>query len=293
MNNPRKNLQKITNILYVISGIIIICFIFWSRLIRVRLPKEILTDGSPVEILGVTCLFLLFLILFLYSSNKILPRKKNKESWVNKIILYISKNYYLNQFLSFIIYRVIQGPIFVYNEIYKRVYMRPVIEYIGSHLSAKLNNYKEIFYVIVFVIPKIIPSICFFIDIVVYKEFFYFYNSLVLLIIPLIINVILFVIQDHSLKQKDRIEHFFIFEEVDTKVYISLQHDLTVEDREFAINASSDALYYVRLSYIFIDNFVNQINEIKNLYKYEINIFYYGMYLIGFFVYLLILFNFY
>jgi hypothetical protein len=284
---------KTIEIFTFLIGIFIIGFIVWNRFIRVRLPKEILADGSLAEILGVTCLFLLFLILFLYSFNKILPRKKNKESWVNKIILYISNNYYLNRILSFIINRVIEAPIFVYNEVYKRVYMRPVIEYIGSHLSAKLTNYKEIFYFILFVIPKIIPSICFFIDIVVYKEFFYFYNALVLLIIPLIINVILFVIQDHSLKQKDRIEHFFIFEEVDTKVYISLQQDLTVQEREFAINANSDALYYVRLSYIFIDNFVNQINEIKNLYKYEINIFYYGIYLIGFFGYLLILFNFY
>jgi hypothetical protein len=53
-----------------------ISVIIWNRVIRVRLPKEILTDASIEEILGVTCLFLLFLILFLYSCNKILPRKK-------------------------------------------------------------------------------------------------------------------------------------------------------------------------------------------------------------------------
>jgi hypothetical protein len=284
---------KTGEIFTFLTGIFIISFIIWNRFIRVRLPKEILADGSLAEILGVTCLFLLFLILFLYSFNKILPRKKNKESWVNKIILYISNNYYLNRILSFIINRVIQAPIFVYNEVYKRVYMRPVIEYIGPRISAKLNNYTKVFYFILFVIPKMIVSICFFIDVIIHKEILYFYNSLVLLIIPLVLNVVLFVIQHHAVKQRERIEYFFVFEETETKIYISFQPYLTTDEREFGLTVDCDAWYLFNKTCIEIENFVNQINEIKNLYKYEINIFYYGIYLIGFFGYLLILFNFY
>jgi len=284
---------KTIEIFTFLMGLFIIGFIVWNRFIRVRLPKEILATDSTLIILSVICLCLCFLFLFL--SNILLTeyKNKNKESWINKIILLVNNKYYYNKFINFIINRVIQAPIFVYNEIYKRVFMRPLIEYVGTHLSTKLSNYKKIFYFIVFVIPKMIVSVCFLIDVAIYKEFFYFYNSLGLLIIPLILNVVLFIIKHHAIRQRDRIEYFFVFEETETKVYISFQPHLTTEERKFGLKIDSESWYFLNKTFIFIEDFVTQITEIKYFYDFKVNVIYYGMYFVGFLVYCLILINFY
>jgi hypothetical protein len=171
--------------------------------------------------------------------------------------------------------------------------MRPVIEYIGPHLSTQMHNYKKAFYFILFVIPKMIVSICFLVDVVIKKEFLYFYNSLLLLIIPLVLNVVLYVIQHHAIKQRERIEYFFVFEEVDTKIYISFQPHLTTDEPKFGLSVDCEAWYLFNKIFYFYTSFIKQINDIKSFYDYKVNIIYYGIYFIGFFVYLLILFNFY
>jgi hypothetical protein len=284
---------KLSEILTFFIGFLIIGFIFWNRFLRVRLPKEILATDFIIQRLVIICLFIFFFILFIYNLYKIIAKKNSNKSFITKVNFYLSNSIYFNKILSFIINRIIRAPIFVYDEIYKRVYMRPLLEYIGINLSLKLDDYKKLFYFMTFVVPKMIVSICFFIDVILYKEFLYFYYSLWLLVIPLLSNIILFIIQHHAIKRKDYIEHFFLFTITDTKTFISFQPHLTAEERKFGLTVDCEAWFYFNLTCIFIEGFVNQINEIKNFYDPKVNILYYGIYLIASFMYVLILFGLY
>ncbi len=289
-----------------IFGILIILFILWNRLIRVRLPKEIIAV-SKINLIhyiigGLTILFLILVIYNILLYFKYLPRESSKiNKLINYILEYLSKYSWFNHLYKIITVDIPNGPLSVYELFYKYTYVKPYIEKIGIFLHDQLfNNTFRInaCYIIFFILPRFLVSTMFLIDICYFKQLNYFYKVLILLLIPLLSKLILFVIKHHAITCLDFYNNFFEFKYYkETKLLqiyckpLAKVEDITLQNEYIKY---IDNLHKSWIFYQYLYNVSYQILNYKvNRYKYYINIIYYTMFFLGFLFYLLILVGFY
>src|ERR1700761_3622175 len=194
----------------IIFGIIFVSFILWNRLLRIRLPRDLIPLESPnLFSYFILCLAITFSVCFLYSflyAFKILPREK---SWIldqairieEKLssILIIGK---IKKFFVNLLKAVEDGPTHFFVVLYNAFsFLDKVIKAIVLWLFSVLKDQKRnqlLFYTTLIVLPKVLVSSIFCIEVIYYRHLEIFYKLLPMLLIPTIIRAFFGIITFHA-----------------------------------------------------------------------------------------------
>jgi hypothetical protein len=188
----KTNLKIILQIFSILLGLFYCSFIIWNRLFRTRQLRDLILDVNPSIITIYSILFVVTLILLLYNIKLALQIKTN-----SKIYIYIEKKPYILNTLSFLVQYIINAPKNLYEFLYKYIniwYYIDVICYfvVNEQLYGKQGWKKFTIYFIN--ILKLFVVLVFIYDVIYVGKFIHFFKFLPLLIIPLVFEVLLFII---------------------------------------------------------------------------------------------------
>lgn len=184
-------------IVNLIIGIGIFYYMFWSKFLRVRLPRSI------DEILIINNIFI-YINIFFFSiaciSNITFLIKKNEDSG-SLIMKYIKNIPYIYKILDIIIWihkNIFSSPKTVYKYISNYINLLPHFEPLCVFVSESCDNYYKnknkniynIIYLCLNSLPKVLIALTFLIEIILYHQLNLFYKSLFLYLVPLLYNII-------------------------------------------------------------------------------------------------------
>lgn len=177
-----------------IVGIFIIFFTLWNRILRQRIPKSISDFNNVYAIYGIYITIIVLITTILTMIFILYFPRKHSWSWENifGIRIYI--------FISNLKSYVTESPKTLFEILYQMFNIAILLEKPFSNLSLLLRNANRYYMVIINyvfnTIPKIIPPIIFIIEIVITQRLEYFYNSLFLIIIVLLYNILLYLLSN-------------------------------------------------------------------------------------------------
>lgn len=185
----------------IIIGVLFLLFILYNRLWRLRIPK-LFTDmaNSPYYLLYVLIIisFILALIINLYQIYVKLLKTNDRPNFITKRLSIIMKHQYNP--LNILSTGMIALDAFIKNNTpyYDDTYSYSDIIIMKSAYFLFSTKIRTII-VIIFLrlLPQMIICISFLLDILFHDKFVYFYKSLVLFIIPLIIQYIQYSIENY------------------------------------------------------------------------------------------------
>lgn len=203
-----------TIIFGLLMGIIIISFTVWNRLIRERLPREIIGEPFTLKfwfILFMFMYFFLFMLLYLNILQKQLRGVKYKNKYVLKFSKYLEKKTNILNLIEFMINYIFNSPLYLWRFLYFNLpekYTHPIVHYLykfGIYINenffpGKLEGFKReiIATTICSYIPKLWVFGIFVYEIGINKELRYFYYFAVLLLVPLIFYALRRILYDIS-----------------------------------------------------------------------------------------------
>ena len=241
-------LKNLRNNIYILIGLSFISLIFYNRVILIRLPKElyIFTPNLNIPlcliIFGGLCLSL----NMIYFSIKIKDNFATKYFFkINHIIEESLKNVYnLIGFFSPNMYNYISSFCWFFYE----------------HMKDK----REDFFAILCYIIRIFIVFVFLYDVFFLFELKYFYKVLILMIIPIIKNIIFYILKDF-ITNLDLITP-------------ALQIEIIAEDHH--IFSPTKGYEHIDLNY-YIQEFIRCIKVRGYLEEHRVSLFIYSLYLIG------------
>src|SRR5580693_9456017 len=205
------DLRKYISILF---GIFFVLLIIWNRLIRDRLPREIFTDYSSFFISIYIILFCTSVYIVIYSLREIFSIVP-KYKILNKLLIdfpLVEKIF--RKLADWVINIILTGPKNLYEFVKKRIYIKPIIDKICKKITILgLNEKPIVLYILLLIKYSFIFYVCFifFIDVFIFNYLSYFYKSFLLLFIPLIIDLILFMIYNLAKKNSSIIKEWINF----------------------------------------------------------------------------------
>jgi hypothetical protein len=224
----------------LLNGFIIILFILWNYLIRVRLPKDITSIPSNY----ILFYYILMLNTFMYLTLKYIIQLYIGSIQQLKIIKY------LNELKE---NSLLEVDNYVRNKIENLLaFQQKLFLYFFEHLN--IITYRYTFLVL---IPKIIVVFLFLFDVLYLNTINYFYKALPLLLLPLIVRYVIFDFQRLYEEQCTLISKCINIYSYDTgeEIYaelISLKYyiEQTLEIRQLVLDKNFDCLITIDSNYI-------------------------------------------
>lgn len=181
----------------IVLGLAITIYIIYFRLIFNRTPRELYENINVYYIILYFIITVMMLILFLSNIIKLFHKINNNTIKNESMILEYLYKIYSNQ-LNPLIYwskSLIAFDAFIKNNTFqydsRKTYADHIIERIGLLLST-YNRLSIPLLTILHILPQLIVCISFFIDVIIQNKFFYFYKTLWLLIIPMLISYLIY-----------------------------------------------------------------------------------------------------
>jgi hypothetical protein len=199
--NKKIMLKKIKDALFFFGGLLLIVYVFYRRVIKERIPHEILfqyqtkTVISISVILGLLIFFLIMNIIKIFSQNTEKDEKDEKDKQVThplkiKFFEYKTKLLAFSQKVS----NMIQNALDKNLEFLLCFDYIKVIVKIFSEILLPLTNYHLWIYYFFIIIPRMLIAAIFFLDVYIFHYFYYFYKALPLLLLPLCMKVIVYML---------------------------------------------------------------------------------------------------
>lgn len=158
-------IKKYKNIFIIIITIIILCFFFWFRFIKTRLPAII-----PFELHLSSLIIIIFVILnFCISLLFNIKNSFREQSLLNDIQIIVLKPF-----------------IYLDDSIKKNDHVQQLLLVVSNKMQ-QITSFNYNIFKLLKIIPKILLNILFFIDVFMLHRFDYFYKGVFLLLITLII----------------------------------------------------------------------------------------------------------
>lgn len=269
------NFKKVLEVISINLGLTYILFILWLRVIHKRLPVELDGNFDSITYGIYLMLFILSLIMFVYYLRKILGIK-SKYKLLRIFLEYQS----ILKLVTFIKDYILNAPYNLYIYIYNKYDILNIIEQIGRFIwNYNLFKYTKIIYIVICFLRFIIVF-CFFFDVIIFNKFNFFYKSLILLFVILIIKAIIFVLKDISKDNRTYIsENYISVETTETKdsFYLEFQPHFVGEKTENVLQGHYIIWVCYTANCMFADNFY----EYTEKYDKYINIIYYGIFTLG------------
>ena len=282
-----KNLGKIISIFI---GTLYVVFVIWNRLIRERLPRDIFIDYNNYILFAYFLLFFSSLYIVIYSLREILQIHA-KYRLLNKLI---EKPIFEKIFrigADIVINYILKGPKNLYEFLYKNIKIRPFIDKVCEFIAISkfTDNISSLYFLLIVKNSiNIFLLFIFMVEVFIFHQFHYFYKSLSFLLIPLIIEIFLFMIYHLAKRNKIIIEEWINFpindrgDGFNMRLNIENKNNplLEITDENLLLEIMKEHAkiwHYYLYSCMIIDNFYNLEKKVKS-YLY---IFIYLLYSIG------------
>jgi len=264
-----KSLSAIlVNSFYIVFGFILIGLLFYNRIIRERLPK-VLYLFSPEFNYALFFIMITWIIISLnviYFSIKVIYNIPITQNFMTKYFIKIS------EFVSTSLYKVHELLGLLTPNLY---------DYISSfcwNFYLLFHNTREDFFSIISYFIRIIIVFIFIYDVFWNFKLDYFYNSLILLVIPIIKKVIFFVLRDFITNIDLTLKPLVITHVADDNYVISrakgYEH-LTNNELNYYIQE------YTRCAKI--QGYLDEHRAYADYYLFRVNLVIYPLYLFGWF----------
>ena len=187
----------------IFIGTLTFFYIIYHRLLRERIPRELYIHLDNIKLFYYSAILSITFCLVIYNFYLIYKRKfKQKQKNQTKLYLYITNMYkYLKNPLNFFIDSLVSLDAFLknktpdYNE--RENYAHHITEIIAKSFI-KFEKFSLLGLIIIRTSIQIFVCLMFFTDIIIYQKFYYFYNFLWMLLIPMIISYISYSINIHA-----------------------------------------------------------------------------------------------
>lgn len=264
-----KNNTKL-NFIYLISGFILISYIFYTRILVVRLPRDLnlyLNNELNIKLLiiistGITLSIYLLMVNLLFFKHKVL-----KETLISATLLKLKK------FIERALFEVYNLVISIIPNSYER------ISKFSSWFYSIFGNKTEGFFVYLTYAVRFFILFTFLVDVLYFFKFNYFYKSLILLCIPLVINFLIFALTDFANNFDDAKSYLIINAlGLDEKTQLPITSYSPSPGNE-DINLEYHIEQFILCSKI--KGYLNVYNLVLHYYSIRCNIIIYSLYLIG------------
>ena len=273
------NLNIFLQIFSIFLGLFFCLFVIWNRLFRTRQLRHLILEINFSIIFSYSLLCLITFILILYNLKLVLKIKTN-----SKIYSYIEKKPYILYVIEFIIKYILNAPKNLDGFLYRDDYIRPWATDICGYIFEQMEGYykNKLLTPIYFnCILKLIIASVFLYDILFIEKFTHFFKILPFLLIPVIFQVLLFIIFDFADKNRKQINEWITMEANEDNtgyiVYIKpeYENDPRLTD-EIAAYHSQNWQVYINVMMV-IDEYYDLEKKIKPFF----NIIIYTLYNIG------------
>lgn len=259
-----------SNYLYVLSGLCITLYILYVRVIMIRLPKDLnlFSEGKiDITLFFMVISGILISTLIIIINIAVLRKKSINQRFFT---IYVHK---FSEFLDRSLFEAYKAGNFFIQDGYDK------ISKIAKQFYLKFGNKQEGLLVFVNFFIRLFVVIAFLIDIFCFFMFDYFYKLLILLCIPLVNNLIIYILTDFS-KNLGEISSCLIIKNIGTDVNTNLP---ITRYSASPGNEHIDLDYYIE-QYIIcskISGYLQRYNVILNYYNAYFNIIIYSLYLGG------------
>jgi len=256
-------MKTLQNYIYIIIGSSFISLIFYNRVIVTRLPKELYIFTPNLNILLCLIIFAGVCLSFniIYFSLKILLNIKIKDNFATKYFFKI--NHIIEESLKNV-YNLIG---FFSPNMYN--YISSFCWFFYEHMKDK----REDLFAILCYIIRIFIVFVFLYDVFFLFELKYFYKVLILMIIPIIKNIIFYILKDF-ITNLDLITP-------------ALQIEIIAEDHHIFSPTKGyehiDLNYYIQefIRCIKVRGYLEEYRVYGEYYLFRVSLFIYSLYLIG------------
>lgn len=231
-------------------------FIFWARILKERTSLNLIVltfnDNKILLLTSIILIILNLVLLFRIITSNLL---KNSQNSLLKKFLNISCIKIFIDGINFIY----TAPKILYEE-YSDKYnlFNDQIEMSASYIVTYFN-YQKTLLIVFFYIPRLIVASIFIVDIFVFEKFYYFYISLILLVIPLLSRIYLYMILYQSKLMIEYSEFFLDITKMPHGMEIKLK---TTPVRNKSLEWMSKKWIFLRNSWFIgkkLNNFVSSI----------------------------------
>lgn len=175
-------MKLIKNFLSLLLAFILLFYVIFSRVNKLSLIKNF----NDFNIFFILFIVLIFFILMLINLNNLFIKPKNKK--INPLIIFLKKT--INKYY-YVPLEICDKKIkILFNKLFNKkriLYINTFLQYVHNAFKLHQNKIINIYFILKY-IPKFIVIIAFMIDVFLFKELHYFYNTLFLLLIPLILQ---------------------------------------------------------------------------------------------------------
>lgn len=237
-----KLISELHDLLLVIFGSIIVIFILFNRL-RHRVPKTLPVEISPENI--VMYLLLIITVTFMLCLNLYFIFGKEVTKSKNVYLKFLIENY--NKSID----KLFNTIEYVLNYVLKKT-LKDFCTKNFYRFPQSLDKYKK-YVIYIEILPRIIILFLFTVDIFYIKKLHYFYISLLLFLIPLLIRCLLYIMQRIFNDALDNLNN---------------KLDVYIEE----CNINNDLLPPMSIMYYFEQKMLYNLGKRKDLLRYNINI---------------------
>lgn len=255
---------------YLLLGLLIVIYIFYVRMILVRLPKELYLWDEDCFHINMCLMAFIWITLSIYFIVISISKLFLFEIKFNKMKDILIK---IQDIIEKSLYEVYRWPERFMDNGYDAI----------SKITSKFYSFwgkrdERIFVFIPYVI-RIIILFAFLFDVLITFKLDYFYKCLILLCISIGINILFFVLKDFS-GNLDDVENTLIIKYlgVDDETKLPI-HNYSPAPGYEDINLNYHTMQYILLSKL--KGYLELYLALQNYYSPRVNLFIYSLYLIG------------
>lgn len=259
----------------ILITILIISFILWNRILRERLEINIDSIAFTNVYIVILSMLILSHSIILLSNLRVLLNLIDKESWIS--------NLFINKLIKKC-EEILNYPKDVVNILaLKYPLLRNPLRIITSYFAVYIN-YPKIIVILLIYLPRIIVTFTFILDIFIFHNFNYFYKSLILLLIPVILKSFLYIVFFQTKNGKEFYEAHLNIQYAPGGVIINIKKEapnienaLTYEQMKL----KSEIIYDNWIICTRLLSYINSIEFQEKLFKPYVSLFVSGSFIIG------------
>lgn len=259
------------NLIYIIVGVLFISYMIYIRIFLVRLPKYlyfIQENTFKPSLCIFTCISVVTCLFMVINSFRYLMKNSIKST---NIFVIIADSF--SNFLDNALYSVYNFGISFIADSYDKVSV------LSNYFYKLFHTYCEYNFLFILYAIRIIILTAFLIDVFIYFKLFYFYKSLFLLCISLVIRIFFFILRDFALNLDD-IKPMLIIEDRG----IDEESQLPITNYKLQPGFEQYDLRYTIEQFIIcnkLTGYLEMYDRYANFFNPRVNIFIYTLYLLG------------
>jgi hypothetical protein len=198
-------INKIKKAISLLFGLLLIVYVFYRRVIKERIPHEILFQFDTDTVIFISLILGLLIFSLIMNIIKLLFNKNNKidnndeNDEKDKQVTHPLKIKFLKfktKLLAFshTISNVMQNALDQNLEFLLSIQRVKDIAQFFSDILIPRTNYCHWIYYFFIIIPRMLVASFFFLDVYIFHYFYYFYKVLPLLLLPLCMKVIVYML---------------------------------------------------------------------------------------------------